>query len=135
MADGLLTVGAKLGYKTTGSSFTNLTDLQSIGEIGGDAETVEVTRLSDTRRTYIKGLSSQQTLECKFLFGSEETDSWSVLKGLADAGTNVDWEIELPTADKIHFDGYVSVKLDGVEVGSAMTFTATLIIASEMVWA
>ena len=138
MAIGTITKNAKLAFSLDGSVFTNLPDLQSIGEIGGDAETIETTRLSDSRHTYIKGLGDQSTLECKFLYGDTETDSFVILrKTVGDKA--VKWKITLPHDDgtdglSCEFTGFVNVKVDAVEINQALTFTATITISSDMVW-
>lgn len=136
MASGLLSKNAKLGYSTTGTSpitYTNLPDLQSIGELFGDAETVEVTTLADDRRRYIKGLADSQSVECTFLYAnSVATDSFRVLKGYDDNSTLLYLQIELPDTTKISFSGYVSVKINEVSVGEPLTFVATIAINSAM---
>lgn len=136
MPSGLLSKNAKLGYSTSGSSpitYTNLPDLQSIGELFGDAESVEVTTLADSRRRYIKGLADSQSVECTFLYAnSAATDSFRVLKGYDDSSTQLYFQIELPDTTKIAFSGYVSVKLNEVAVGEALTFVATISINSAM---
>ncbi len=136
MASGLLSKGAKLGYSTSGSApitYTNLPDLQSVGELFGDAETVEVTTLADNRRRYIKGLADSQSVECTFLYANgEATDSFRVLKGYDDSSTLLYLQIELPDTTKISFSGYVSVKLNEVAVGEPLTFVCTIAINSAM---
>ena len=54
---GLLTKGITLSYSTTGTDFTNLTNLQEIPEIGnGETEMIDVTVLSDDVKKSIAGL-------------------------------------------------------------------------------
>ena len=136
MAVGLLTKNAKLFYKTdTVTSFTELKDCQSIGEVGGSKETVEITRLTDSQHTYIVGLGDQSSLECKFLYGIADDDSFPILYALDKAGKMVDWKVELPDGSNFTFSGNVGVKVDSLEPNNAITFTATLTISSDMVWA
>ncbi len=129
----ILSKNSKLGYKETasGTTYNNLPDLQSIGEIFGDAEQVDVTTLASTRRQYIAGLSDTSALECKFLFvNSAATDSFRVLK--AKEGVTLWFQIELADGTKIAFAGQVSVKIDEVAVGEPITFTATIAVGGEM---
>lgn len=136
MPSGLLSKNATLGYSTSGTNpitYTNLPDLQSIGELFGDAESVEVTTLADSRRRYIKGLADSQSVECTFLYANgTATDSFRVLKGYDDSSTLLYFQIALPDTTKISFSGYVSVKLNEVAVGEALTFVATISINSAM---
>ena len=67
---GLLSKGITLGYKAaSGSSFTTLTDLQEIPELGNNApEKIDVTVLSDGAKKSIAGLAdTAQDLAFKFL--------------------------------------------------------------------
>ena len=134
-ATGLLSKGAKLGYSTSGTApitYTDLPDLQSVGELFGDAETVEVTTLADSRRRYIKGLADSQSVECTFLYANGASDSFRTLKGYDDSSTLLYLQIELPDTTKISFSGYVSVKLNEVAVGEPLTFVCTIAINSAM---
>ena len=56
---GTLSKGIKLSYKSdSGSTFTELTNLQEIPELGNNAkEKVDVTVLSDSAKKSIDGLS------------------------------------------------------------------------------
>ena len=50
----MLANGIKLGYSTSGSSYTNLEGLQEVPEIGSDPEKVDVTTLADKQRNMNK---------------------------------------------------------------------------------
>lgn len=52
----ILSKNSKLGYKETssGTAYNNLPDLQSIGEIFGDAEQVDVTTLAGTEDSILR---------------------------------------------------------------------------------
>ena len=47
----------------------------------------------------------------------------------------VDWKVQLPDGSNFTFSGNVGVKVDSLEPNNAITFTATLTISSDMVWA
>ena len=66
---GILTKGIKLSYKANGETFTELTNLMEIPEIGnGEKEMIDVTVLTDDVKKSIAGLGdSAQTLAFKFL--------------------------------------------------------------------
>lgn len=121
---GTLSKGIKLSYKATGgSSFTDLTDLQEIPDIGGSADSVETTTLEDDAHTYINGLLDYgDSLDFKFLYSKTQ---FTTLNGLSGTQT---WKITLPGANGLTatFDGQASVKLDAVGVNDAITYTLSV---------
>lgn len=131
---GLLTKGAKLSYKLE-DEFVVLEDLQSIPDLGGDTESVETTTLKSGAKTYIPGLKDYGELEFGFLYGSGEGSSFKVLQGLQTSGAQTDFQVELPDGTTVDFTAAVSVKINAIAVGEAMTFAAILALSSEMVFA
>lgn len=131
---GLLTKGAKLSYKLL-EAFVVLEDLQSIPDLGGDTESVETTTLKSGAKTYIPGLKDYGELEFGFLYGSGADSSFKVLQGLEASGEQTEFQVELPDGTTIDFTAAVSVKINAIEVGEAMTFAAILALSSEMVFA
>ena len=124
---GILTKGITLGYKTgEGTSYTNLTNLQEIPEIGNGApEKIEVTTLSDDVKTYIAGLGdSGQDLTFKFLY---EKEQFQTLLAMVDSCS---WQVSMPDGVKATFEGTPSVKFDGASPNSALTYTLTVIVES-----
>lgn len=132
---GILSKDITLGYDSTGagSSYTDLPLLMEVPELGGDAEKVDVTVLSDSVRKYIDGIKDYGDLAFKFLYdNSGATSSYRILKGLEDAATLTKFQVALPDGTKFSFSGYVSVKLDSAAVNAALTFTATISLNSEV---
>lgn len=128
--------GIKLSYKTNGETYTDLTNLQEIPELGGDTESIEITVLSDAAHMYTNGIKNYgDSLAFKFLY---DTAQFTTLNGLSGS---VDWKVSLPDGadgaiDTIcTFSGTCSVKLDGVGVNSALTYTLSIKPNSEMTWA
>ena len=121
---GTLSRGIKLSYKSSdGSTFTELTNLQEIPELGNNAkEKVDVTVLSDSAKKSIDGLSdTAQDLSFKFLYDKEQFTT------LAALTTSTDWQVELPSeGNTATFSGTPSVKLDSAGVGAALTYTLTI---------
>lgn len=129
---GTLSKGITLGYKASGgASYTKLTNLQEIPELGNNApEKIDVTVLSDEAKKSINGLQdTAQDLAFKFLY--EETQ-FGTLAGLS--GTH-SWQVELPDGTTATFDATPSIKLDGVGVSAALTYTLTLSVESLVVFA
>ena len=66
---GILTKGVKLSYGATSSNYTDLTNLQEYPDLGGTADSVEVTTLDDAAHTFINGLLSYgDSLDFVFLY-------------------------------------------------------------------
>ena len=121
---GTLSKGIKLSYKASGgSSFTDLTNLQEIPDLGGDADSVEVTTLDDTAHMYIKGLLDYgESMDFTFLYDKTQ---FTTLNGLT--GT-ISWKVSLPGTSALTatFDGESSVKLNSVGVNDAITYTLSV---------
>lgn len=107
-----------------------LTNLQEIPELGGEAEAIEITTLADAAHTYTNGiLNYGDSLAFKFLY---EKEQFSTLAGDDAVST---WSVELPDGAKCSFTGTHSVKLDGVGVNAALTYTLSVKPNSAMAWA
>ena len=107
-----------------------LTNLQEIPELGGDSEAIEITTLADDAHMYTDGIKNYgDSLAFKFLY--EETQ-FSTLNALSGSQS---WKVELPDGATCSFGGTCSVKLDGVGVNAALTYTLAIKPNSAMVWA
>ena len=127
--------GIKLSYKTSGETYTDLTNLQEIPELGGDTESIEITVLSDAAHMYTNGIKNYgDSLAFKFLYDTTQFETLNSLSG------SVDWKVSLPDGENgainttCTFSGTCSVKLDGVGVNSALTYTLSIKPNSEMTW-
>ena len=109
---------------------TELTNLQDIPELGGSAESIEITTLADAAHTYTNGiLNYGDSLAFKFLYDKTQ---FSTLQG-DDAVS--EWKVELPDGATCSFTGTHSVSLDGVGVNAALTYTLSVKPNSAMAWA
>lgn len=125
----VISKGITLSYGS-GDSFKELTNLQEIPELGGDTEAIEITTLADAAHMYTDGIKSYgDSLAFKFLY---EDEQFTTLNGLKDSQQ---WKVELPDGTTCTFGGTCSVKLDGVGVNAALTYTLAVKPNSEMVWA
>lgn len=107
-----------------------LTNLQEIPELGGEVEAIEITTLADAAHTYTDGIKNYgDSLAFKFLY---EAEQFNELNGLTGSQT---WKVELPDSTSCSFGGTCSVKLDGVGVNAALTYTLSIKPNSEMIWA
>lgn len=125
----VISKGIKLSYKAD-ADFVELLDLQEIPELGGDSEAIEITTLADAAHMYTDGIKNYgDSLSFKFLY---EKAQFATLNGLAGS---VEWKVELPDGATCTFSGTCSVKLDGVGVNAALTYTLAVKPNSEMAWA
>ena len=107
-----------------------LTNLQEIPDIGGTAEAIDVTTLADAAFVYTDGiLNYGDSLEFKFLY---EKEQFAELEALNEASQ---WKVSLPDGATCSFTGTSSVRLDGVGVNAAITYTLAIKPNSEMAWA
>ncbi len=125
----VISKGITLSYKKD-AAFVELTNLQEIPDLGGEVEAIEVTTLADAAHVYTDGLKSYgDSLAFKFLYDGTQ---FNALNALADV---VEWKVELPDASTCSFSGSCSVKLDGVGVNAALTYTLSIKPSTEMLWA
>ena len=68
--NGVLTKGIELGYKTSGAgeTYTKVAGLQSIPDIGGAPEQLDITTFDDTMMHYMNGLKDVGSMEFTFLY-------------------------------------------------------------------
>lgn len=127
----VISKGIKLSYKASGTSYTELTNLQEIPELGGSADSIEITTLADPAHKYTNGiLSYGDSLSFKFLFEKTQFTSLVALTG------DIDWKVELPDSNgTATFKGSPSIALDGVGVNVALTYTLNIKPSSAITWA
>lgn len=125
----VISKGITLSYKAGSGEFIELTNLQEIPELGGDAEAIEITTLADAAHMYTDGIKSYgDSLAFIFLY---EKEQFTTLNGLKDSA---EWKVELPDGATCTFGGTASVKLAGVGVNAALTYTLAIKPNSEMIW-
>lgn len=120
-----------LSYKASGSDvYTALTNLQEIPDLGGEAEAIEITTLADEAHVYTNGIKNYgDSLSFKFLYDKEQFNTLSALT------SSIGWKVELPDDTACSFTGVASVKLNGVGVNAALTYTLSIKPDSAMAWA
>ena len=127
----VISKGIKLSYKTgSAGEFVDLTDLQEIPELGGDKEAIEITTLEDAAHMYTDGiLNYGDSLAFTFLYEKTQFETLQALTG------SVSWQVKLPDNTTCTFTGTSSVKLAGVGVNAALTYTLNIKPDSAMAWA
>lgn len=126
----VISKGIVLSYKNgEAGDFIALTNLQEIPELGGDSEAIEITTLADAAHMYTDGIKNYgDSLSFKFLYENEQFMNLNGLEGVSN------WQVELPDGTNCSFTGTSSVKLDGVGVNAALTYTLNVKPNSEMSW-
>lgn len=127
----VISKGITLSYKAgDAGEYIELTNLQEIPELGGDNESIEITTLADSAHMYTDGIKNYgDSLAFVFLY---ETAQFETLNGLTGVSG---WEVALPDGTTCSFTGTSSVKLAGVGVNAALTYTLSIKPNSEMIWA
>lgn len=134
----VISKGIKLSYKVSSSesTYTDLTNLQEIPELGGDTDAIEITTLADDAHQYTNGIKNYgDNLSFKFLYDSTQ---FTTLQGLSG---DISWKVSLPDGASgaidttCTFNGSCSVKLDGAGVNAALTYTLNIKPSSTMDWA
>ena len=113
----------KLSYKTSGETYTDLTDLVSIPSLGGTTESIEVTTLADDAHMYIPGLLTYgDSIDFKFYWrnGGTQFLALDALDG------SIDWKVTLGDGTTATFSGACSVSLEAGEVATAMTYILSI---------
>lgn len=131
----MLSNGIKLSYKSgSATEFKELLGLKEVPELGIDPEKVENTGLGDKVKQYEFGIGDAGDLAYKFKFtNGADTDSYRILRTLADAGTTAKFQQELPDGTTFTFDAQSSVKISGGGINTAIDFTLNLALQSEIV--
>ena len=124
----------KLSYRVGEvGEFTELKYLMEVPEFGGAPEKIDVTTLADTVKKYVTGIKDLGDLVFKFLYdNSEATSNFRVLKGLEKANTETKFQIEYPDHTAHEFSAIPSVKMDAGTINGALTFSATMVVTSDI---
>ena len=149
----ILSQGITLSVKEldTVPDYTVIPGLLEVPDIGGTTEKVDVTTLADTSRQYINGIKDYGELTFKFVYdglccdgvGGEKVSNYQFLYDLFE-GSNADtetkkWKIQYKSTStrqfNFTFDGYGSLSMDSASVNSALTFTLTITLASDIQYA
>lgn len=126
----VISKGITLNYVINDGDIVTLQNLQEIPDLSASSyEEIEITCLSDEAHKYTNGLMNYgDGLDFKFLFDGNQFASLNNLE------KEVKWIVTLPDGEECSFNGTCSVKLDGVGVAAALTYTLTVKPTSAMEW-
>lgn len=107
-----------------------LTNLMEIPELGGESESIEITTLADEAHVYTNGIKNYgDSVTFKFLYDNTQFETLNNITGVEKQ-----WAVYLPDLMTCYFTGTCSVKLDGVGVNAALTYTLSIKPTSAMTW-
>ena len=149
----ILSQGITLSVKKSDSEgdYTVIPGLLEVPDIGGTTEKIDVTTLADTSRQYINGIKDYGELTFKFIYdglcckdGANDVSNYQFLYDLFE-GKNAggdgpkSWKLQYKSTSTRQFNftfkGYGSLSMDSASVNSALTFTLTITLASDIQYA
>ena len=123
----------KLFHRTGGTTAVEILHLMEVPELGSSPEKIDVTTLSDTSKRYIPGIKDFGDLVFKFLYDNSGTGAnYRVLKGMEDTGNAVNFELRYPDGTAHTFSAIPSVAMDSGTINGALTFSATMMLQSDI---
>lgn len=133
----MLANGAKLYYGTPGTgstvTWTELTGLKEIPDLGMEPEKVDNTTLGDSMMHYEMGIGDPGDMEYVFKYdNSSATSPYRVLRDFADDKTDVMWKEETFDGTTTEFTGTCSVRRNGGGVNAAVDFTLAIALSSDL---
>ena len=115
------------------NSYEKIALLMEVPELGGAPEKIDVTTLGDPVKKYIPGIKDYGDLVFKFLYDNSGPEAnFRVLKGLDDAGETAKFKLVYPDNTAHVFDAIPSVKIDSGAINGAVTFSATMMLQSDI---
>ena len=123
----------KLLYRKSQGAFAEIELLMEVPELGGTPEKIDVTTLSDKIKKYIPGTKDYGDLVFKFLYDNANANAnYRVLKNMDDAATAATFRLAYPDGTCHQFEAIPSVKLDSGTINGALTFSATMLLQSDI---
>ena len=109
------------------------TGLLQVPQMEGERDQIEVTDLSDSRKTYINGLKDAGDLSMQFIYDNSSADSvYRAFRTASDADTALDFVLTLPDTTAFSFSGVPSVTIDEIGVNDKITFTAKIALSTDI---
>lgn len=130
----MLANGATLEYKTKGeTTYTKLSGLKEIPEMGVDPEKVENTTLEDKTKQYEMGIGDPGDLTYKFKYENTEQNSpYRILRQYEESGETLSFKETLKDGTTTSFDGQISIKRTGGGVNGVIEFDLNIALSSEL---
>lgn len=120
-------------------AYKKLYGLFTVPEMGGTPEQIDVTNLEDSHKRSILGIQDTGTLDFEFYVTEDEEDTtaqirdtWNILRGYQSAGDTMMWKLEYPDGEGFTWKGKCSLRRQSVGVNSAVKFTLTVGLETEL---
>ena len=100
-------------------SFKELPSITEVGELGGDADDIDVTTLKQTERSYVPGVKDFPSVDVTLLMEDKEagnSDNYSALRKAELAGTIHCVDVLFPNKRGVRFFAKIKTKLNGASV-------------------
>lgn len=124
----MLANGITLGYKTgEASSYTVLTGLKEVPEIGIQREKVNNTGLSDPNFKYEFGIGDPGDMVYRFKFENGASSSYRILSKLTGS---VKFQQTMPDGTTFEFEGQTYTRVGGGGVNGVIEFTLSIAVNS-----
>lgn len=119
-------MGTKLEVEKE-NEWVEITDVQSIPEVGGDPQEIDTTNLTQHEASSIPGVKQTSALAIVCFFNnSSEKDNYRIVRALEIAGSYNNYRITYPDGTMVIMNAKVTTKLGSASVNSAITFTMSL---------
>lgn len=120
-------------------AYKKLYGLFTTPEMGGTPEQIDVTNLEDSHKRSILGIQDNGSLEFEFYATEDEEDTtaqirdtWNILRGYQSAGNTMMWKLEYPDGEGFTWEGKCSLRRQSATVNSAIKFTLTVDLETEL---
>lgn len=108
----MLINGAKLSYKTSGSSYTDMVGAKEFPDLGGDPNKVDNSAIDDEYKQYENGQKDAGEIKFRFRYRSAaEKAQYTAIRAIETAGTDTDWKVTLFDGATVAFKGTAATKL------------------------
>lgn len=132
----MLVNGAKLAYGTEKGTYTEMTGLRELPDIGGDANKVDHSSVDDEYKQYENGQKDAGDLIFKFRYRSDaEVDQFFTMIDKEKEKKALYWCLTFKDGLKVEFEGDPAVKLlTAGEVDTVVDWQITIGLASDFVF-
>ena len=122
-----------LSYRTgTNGAFTLIPNLMEVPEFGGTPEEIDVTTLGDRGRRFIRGTKDYGDLVFRFLYDNADGGNYRILRKLSEQTKASTFQLTYPDGTAHEFKAQPSVKMGAGTVNGALTFSATMLLQSDV---
>lgn len=119
-------IGTKLEVERD-NDWIEITDVQSIPEVGGDPQEIDTTNLTQREASSVPGVKQTSALAIVCFFNnSNDDDNYRIVRALEIANEYNNYRITYPDGTMVIMNAKVTTKLGSASVNSAITFTMSL---------